>query len=85
MSRIVKASTLISCFVCFVVLSEARAQVQPAPEGEAKNWIVPGLRQGPSYFRRNFLVETTPLQKGVVDFKHYHKYNPRRFLMGELQ
>ena len=74
MSRTAKALILVSCLVCFVALTEAQAQVQPAPDGEAKFWIVPGLRQGPSYFKRNFLVETTPLQKGVMDFQHYHKY-----------
>ena len=59
---------------CLVVLNGAEAQVQKAPEGESRFWTVPGYRHGPSYFRRNFLVETTPLQKGVMDFKHYHKY-----------
>ena len=33
-----------------------------------------GYRHGPSAFKRNFLVETTPLQPGVMDFKHYHTY-----------
>ena len=35
---------------------------------------MPGYRHGPSAFRRNFLVETTPLQEGVMDFRHYHTY-----------
>jgi len=61
--------------MCFLVLSVAQAQVQPPPQGEAKFWIVPGVRSGPSFFKRNFLVETTPLQRGVLDFKHYHIYS----------
>jgi hypothetical protein len=55
-------------------LCDTSAQVQAPKEGVARFWVVPGYRHGPSYFRRNFLVETTPLQEGVMDFKHYHKY-----------
>jgi hypothetical protein len=62
------------CLIALAILGVARAQVQPAKEGQAKYWTVPGYRHGPSAFRRNFLVETTPLQEGVMDFKHYHKY-----------
>lgn len=74
MSKITKIAFLISWALLFFLLSNVQAQVQPAPQGESKYWIVPGIRQGESFFRRNFLVETTPLQAGVVDFKHYHKY-----------
>ncbi len=74
MSKITKAAILVSwAFLC-LLMSNAQAQVQQAPQGESKYWVVPGLRHGESFFRRNFLVETTPLQAGVMDFKHYHKY-----------
>jgi hypothetical protein len=65
---------LACCAILLPIVSDTNAQVQAPKEGQAKFWIVPGLRQGPSYFKRNFLVETTPLQEGVMDFKHYHKY-----------
>lgn len=74
MKRIVIVLTLACCVIMLPVLSDSRAQVQAGKEGQSKFWIVPGLRHGPSYFKRNFLVETTPLQEGVMDFKHYHKY-----------
>ncbi len=64
--------------VCFLVplavVAVTRAQVQPPKDGQAKFLTVPGYRHGPSAFKRNFLVETTPLQPGVMDFKHYHVY-----------
>ncbi len=56
------------------IMGDTLAQVQAPKEGDARFWTVPGYRHGPSAFRRNFLVETTPLQQGVMDFKHYHKY-----------
>ena len=62
------------CLAALAIVGVTRAQVQPAGEGQAKYWTVPGYRHGPSAFRRNFLVETTPIQEGVIDFKHYHKY-----------
>lgn len=74
MNKMIRVILLAFCVISFAVLSETPAQVQAPKEGQAKFWIVPGLRHGPSYFRRNFLVETTPLQEGVIDFKHYHKY-----------
>jgi hypothetical protein len=74
MKRIVLVLILAFCLILLPVLSDTRAQVQAGKEGQSKFWIVPGLRHGPSYFKRNFLVETTPLQEGVMDFKHYHKY-----------
>ena len=74
MSRIARALILACCVLSLAVLNDTRAQVQAPKEGQSKFWIVPGLRNGPSYFQRNFLVETTPLQEGVMDFKHYHKY-----------
>jgi len=51
-----------------------RAQVQAPKDGQSKFWTVPGYRHGPSAFKRTFLVETTPLKEGVLDFKHYKKY-----------
>jgi hypothetical protein len=74
MKRIAIVLVLVCCVIALPIVSDTRAQVQAPKEGLAKFWIVPGLRQGPSYFKRNFLVETTPLQEGVMDFKHYHKY-----------
>ena len=74
MKRIVIVLILACCLSLLPILSDTKAQVQAGKEGQSKFWIVPGLRHGPSYFKRNFLVETTPLQEGVMDFKHYHKY-----------
>jgi hypothetical protein len=74
MNKMVRTILLACGVISLAMLSDMPAQVQAPKEGQAKFWIVPGLRQGPSYFRRNFLVETTPLQEGVMDFKHYHKY-----------
>ena len=74
MKRTVRALILACCVLSLAVLSDTPAQVQAPKDGQSKFWIVPGLRQGPSYFRRNILKETTPLVEGVMDFKHYHKY-----------
>jgi hypothetical protein len=74
MNRAIRALLLVCCATSLAVLGDTLAQVQAPKEGAAKFWLVPGYRHGPSYFRRNFLVETTPLQEGVMDFKHYHKY-----------
>lgn len=74
MKRTMIVLLLACCLILLPIVSDMRAQVQAPKDGQDKFWIVPGLRQGPSYFKRNFLVETTPLQEGVMDFKHYHKY-----------
>jgi hypothetical protein len=74
MKRMAIFLSLVCCLILLPIFSNTRAQVQIPKENQAKFWIVPGVRQGPSYFKRNFLVETTPLQEGVMDFKHYHKY-----------
>jgi hypothetical protein len=66
--------TLACCLVPLALMGDTLAQVQAPKPDEAKFWTVPGYRHGPSAFKRNFLVETTPLQEGVMDFKHYHKY-----------
>jgi hypothetical protein len=50
------------------------AQDQPQQDKEMKYWTVAGYRHGPSFFARSFYEETKPLQKGVMDFKHYHTY-----------
>ena len=64
----------VCCLAPLAFMSHTLAQVQAPKPDQAKFWTVPGYRHGPSAFRRNFLVETTPLQEGVMDFKHYHKY-----------
>ena len=56
------------------MMADMRAQVQAPKDGQSKYWTVAGYRHGPSAFKRNFLVETTPLKEGVLDFKHYKKY-----------
>jgi len=69
------ASVMLVCALIFLAVSGApHAQTQAAKDGESKFWTVAGLRHGPSFFRRNFLVETTPLKPGVIDFKHYKTY-----------
>jgi hypothetical protein len=62
------------CLVPLAIMGVTRAQVQAPKEGQSKFWTVPGYRHGPSAFKRTFLVETTPLKEGVLDFKHYKKY-----------
>ena len=62
------------CLVALAIVGVTRAQVRPAEGRPARYWTVPGYRHGPSAFRRNFLVETTPLQEGVIDFRHYHPH-----------
>src|SRR5512135_163239 len=69
-----RACAWVCCLAALGFIGVTRAQVQPPKEGQAKFWTVPGYRHGPSAFRRNFLVETTRLQEGVMDFRHYHKY-----------
>ena len=65
---------LVACLLALVMMADMRAQVQAPKEGQSKFWTVPGYRHGPSAFKRTFLVETTPLKEGVLDFKHYKKY-----------
>ncbi len=75
MNRTAKRVIACACFlVPLAVVTVTRAQVQAPKDGQGKYHIVPGLRHGPSAFKRNFLVETTPLLPGVMDFKHYHTY-----------
>ena len=72
MSGLSRGVALLVMVFFLVSVGLVQAQVQPAKEGEDKYWKVPGYRHGPSAFLRNFLVETTPLREGVMDFKHYH-------------
>ena len=67
-----KVTVFVFLLFCLVVCGSLQAQVQPAPKGQDKFWKVPGYRHGPSFFPRNFLVETTPLKERKWDFKHYH-------------
>lgn len=71
MRRMVAAA---GCAFAIGMMADMRAQVQAPKDGQATHWTVAGYRHGPSAFKRNFLVETTPLQEGVMDFKHYHTY-----------
>lgn len=72
MIQIKKGTIYVVLLFCMVVCCPLEAQVQPPKEGQDKYWVVPGYRHGPSFFARNFLVETTPLEQGKWDFKHYH-------------
>jgi hypothetical protein len=75
MNRTAKRAIAFACVVLpFAVMTVTRAQVQAPKEGQSKYVTLAGYRHGPSAFLRNFLVETTPLQPGVMDFKHYHTY-----------
>jgi len=74
MSKTVKALISIGVVICIAGIGDIRSQVQPRKEDQAGFWTVPGYRHGPTFFPRNFLVETTPLQAGVMDFQHYHTY-----------
>ena len=62
-------SGLLALSLCFIL-----AQEQAQKEKEPKYWTVAGYRHGPSFFPRSFYEETKPLEKGVMDFKHYHTY-----------
>ena len=64
--------TIASCLGTFC---QVQGQAQPAPPGEDTHWKVAGYRHGPSYFKKNYLVETTPLVEGEWDFQHYHTYS----------
>lgn len=64
---------MLACLLV-VSLSLMLAQDQSREEKESKYWTVAGYRHGPSFFPRSFYDETKPLQKGVMDFKHYHTY-----------
>jgi hypothetical protein len=66
------ACTLIA--VPIAAMSVIRAQVQAPKDGQSRFHTIAGYRHGPSAFKRNVLVETTPLQPGVMDFRHYHTY-----------
>ena len=68
---------LITTAFCFLSISivATQAQDQTGEKNESKYWTVKGYRHGPSFFPRNFLEETKPLQEGVMDFKHYHTYH----------
>lgn len=74
MNKTVRAVVLVGCVMMLAFLSSTPAQVQALKDGQAKFWIVPGARNGANFFPRNFLKETTPIQEGVMDFKHFHKY-----------
>jgi len=75
MNRTARRAIAWACSLgALAIMGATEAQVQAPKEGQAKFLTVPGYRHGPSAFKRNFLVETTPLQEGVMDFKHYHKY-----------
>jgi hypothetical protein len=75
MDRTARRILACTCFlVPLAVVTATRAQVQAPKDGQSRVQTVPGYRHGPSAFKRNFLVETTPLRAGVLDFQHYHTY-----------
>lgn len=63
-----------SCALAIAMMGDMQAQVQAPKAGQPTHHVVAGYRHGPSAFKRNFLTEITPLQEGVMDFKHYHTY-----------
>ncbi len=75
MSHTKRSFLLITTAVCFVFcLVMLNGQDQAEKDNEARYWTVPGYRHGPSFFPRSNYAETEPLEKGVMDFKHYHTY-----------
>jgi hypothetical protein len=72
--NVLRVIPLVACLLALAMMADMRAQVQAPKDGQSKYWTVAGYRHGPSAFKRNFLVETTPLKEGVLDFKHYKKY-----------
>lgn len=66
---------IFSSFMVLVFMwGTMRAQDRPKKDEESKYWTVAGYRHGPSFFPRSFYEETKPLNKGEMDFKHYHTY-----------
>jgi hypothetical protein len=76
MNRTKNVFTAFGVLACLLVISLSfmLAQDQSREEKESKYWTVAGYRHGPSFFPRSFYDEIKPLQKGVMDFKHYHTY-----------
>jgi hypothetical protein len=75
MSRITKGFLIVLSAVCIVsCFGLLYGQDQAEKDSEAKYWTVPGYRHGPSFFPRSNYAATKPLEKGVLDFKHYHTY-----------
>jgi hypothetical protein len=71
--KVCAIATVVLC-VLALPLCMILAQDRTEKENESKYWTVVGYRHGPSFFPRSFYEETKPLQKGVMDFKHYHTY-----------
>jgi hypothetical protein len=69
------------CMLCTLAALAAlvgaspQAQGQNPEDGRGTYWTVEGYRHGPSYFPMSDYKETKPLEKGVMDFKHYHTYH----------
>lgn len=64
----------VGCALLLGMMGDMQAQVQAPKAGQPTHHVVAECRHGPSAFKRNFLTEITPLQEGVMDFKHYHTY-----------
>jgi len=71
--KVCAIATVVLC-VLALPLCMILAQGRTEKENESKYWTVAGYRHGPSFFPRSFYEETKPLQKDVMDFKHYHTY-----------
>ena len=70
------------CFMTLLTFSllagwdmPVRAQVTDQLHGEYGYYTVKGYRHGKSVFKRIEYKETKPLKEGVLDFKHYPKYD----------
>ena len=76
MNKTKNAFAFFVVLLCILAFSSVLVRGQDQSQGEKKSkyWTVAGYRHGPSFFPRSFYDETKPLQKGVMDFKHYHTY-----------
>lgn len=79
MTRIWHAAGPASITLILAILWSANnLQAQETARADATKKIdyytVGGYRHGPSYFRRVQYAEARPLEKGQLDFRHYHTY-----------
>ena len=74
MRRITHLAVLLPCAM---LLHSPTARSQPGGPKETKKpeyHAVAGYRHGPSFFRKVIYDEVRPLEKGRLDFRHYHTY-----------
>ncbi|MCP4725346.1 MAG: peptidase [bacterium] len=71
-----RKTTTVLILALLLIFSFTAVYAQPTPpkEGQPQHWVLKGFRNGPNYFKINYLQEIAPLREGEIDFKHYHTY-----------